>query len=348
MTNLTQYRVEGGGSAWKRLFWIALGPHHPDIILPSSDDPELDFNYAPQYSDDDIAQGDHQTEDERLTESEDDRGADSDFKGRHSRQDVSFFVTFYSSVGLKRACCLQKPSVSPSRKSSRLQQPVKQHQPIESEEDEAANDSPHNQAAMFEPPLDSNTTRQASPSPAIPLPTSKPLFMRPDSTASSERLNTSANKETEPNDPLHLDWEEIVAGVRTNLSCLWRDIRNICDPLDDKLLNYVRSCFKSTVTSLTPISCSSHSFGQRRSPSGALLSKLLKTSTRFKSFSTRRPSLSCQALFNDVRSNLSTLVSRAYTQPSTFSRLATPAADSARMVSTQSSSPSAGFCGLSR
>lgn len=98
MTNHTQYRMEGGGSAWKRLFWIVLGPHFPDIVLPTSDDPEIGFTYRAQYSndEDEEAQENHQSGDDESMESGGELGGDSEYKGYRPRQDVHPLLHFIS------------------------------------------------------------------------------------------------------------------------------------------------------------------------------------------------------------------------------------------------------------
>ncbi|KAG9026601.1 hypothetical protein FS837_004564 [Tulasnella sp. UAMH 9824] len=245
MTTVTQYRMEGGGSGWKRVFWIALAFEQPDIILPSSGETELKYTYSPRYSDDEDedAPEEDSAEDGKASESDEDPRGDSGYKGRGSRREAS---------------------TSPPRKSSRVKKPTVPIQRVESDEDKA-NQARHGPSAADPaspdpkaPPPGPRSTKavspRPSPSPTFPSMTDaahdasmdprpsqsvKPAERPPSpSPFSPPRTRKAPSKEGDGTSPLHLNWEEIVAGVRSDLAFLWRDIRNICDPVDASLSNY--------------------------------------------------------------------------------------------------------------
>ncbi|KAG9019377.1 hypothetical protein FRB90_003184 [Tulasnella sp. 427] len=50
-SGITQFRIAGGSGAWKRVIWIALGPHFPNIVLPTAETPDFSLTWKTQYSD---------------------------------------------------------------------------------------------------------------------------------------------------------------------------------------------------------------------------------------------------------------------------------------------------------
>lgn len=140
------------------------------------------------------------------------------------------------------------------RKSSRVDQSAKPHQHVESDGDEF-NGQPRN----------TTTTHEPSPNPRPPSPlavhepspnVNKPLFTRPNSIAPTERSTLASGMEVDDGpEPVPLDWKVVVEGIRCDLAGLWCDIRNLCDPLDEPLQNYVclcSPCLRSPLTRPLP------------------------------------------------------------------------------------------------
>ncbi|KIO22213.1 hypothetical protein M407DRAFT_10055, partial [Tulasnella calospora MUT 4182] len=270
MTSLTQYRMEGGGSGWKHLFWIALAPEHPDVVLPSLGEAEFGFTYLPQYSGDEDAKEDCHTEDDKAAESDEDLGGDLEYRGRRSQQE---------NWGSGIFTLVEQISASPPRKSSQVKKPTIPDQRIESDEDDvdpahhgppaAADPTPSGPEA---PPPRKPSTRQPSRSPPQPhfvnttshspspgptppppmrdamcksSPDSRPTWpVKPVERQTSPgplsppRNQKAPIQEQDDASPLRLNWEEILAGVWYDLACLWQDIWNICNPMDETVVNY--------------------------------------------------------------------------------------------------------------